>query len=88
MKFIKLILEGKIEFINKSNKDIELILDENKIERYEDSFEYLLRMSIGTLTKERLVDLKKQFEDLKLKIEATKILKIEEMWLEDLKDIK
>jgi hypothetical protein len=45
-------------------------------------------MSIGTLTKERLVELKKQFEELKLKIETTKNLKIEEMWLDDLKDIK
>ena len=88
MKFIKAILEGKIVFINKSTKDIEIVLDELKLERYEESFDYLLRMSIGSLTKERLVEMKKQFEELKIKIETTKNLKIEDMWLDDLKDIK
>ena len=53
----------------------------------DDSYEYLLRMPIYSLTKEMYEKLKNDLKMKKVSIEEVKKLKPKEMYLEDLKEL-
>jgi DNA topoisomerase-2 len=88
MKFIKAILEKKLDVVNKPKQEIEQKLDELELKRQNETFDYLLDMKIYVLTAEKLVELKTQYEKIKQDLEATKNLQINEMWLADLQNLK
>jgi DNA topoisomerase-2 len=89
-----ILLTNQINFINlvKSNNkifnmeenEINKILIQNKIKKYDDSFNYLINMSFKQLSKENLDKLSKKIKELK---ETKKIIEnktSKELWLEDL----
>jgi len=87
-KFIKAIIDGKISVNNRSKKDIESDLEKFKFDKEADSFDYLLRMPIHSLTKEKFEELMaqaKQKEEETKKIEATDP---KEMYVSDLKELR
>lgn len=86
--FIKLILDGKIKVNNIAKSKIEKDIATNKLDKIDNSYDYLLRMPIYSLTKEVFLKLK---NDIKLKnneIKETKKLKPKDMYLEDLEELK
>lgn len=87
-RFIKAILDEKI-IINNRKKD-EIIIDivNNSIEMIDDSYDYLLRMPIYSLTMEIFEKLKDDFKSKKEEIEKIKLLNIKDMYLEDLNELK
>lgn len=52
-KFIKLIIEGKLKVNNRPKAEIITDLEKQKLEKNDDSFDYLLGMPIHSLTKEK-----------------------------------
>lgn len=86
--FINCVLNKKIIFENKTKQDIIAQIESNKIEKHNDNFDYLLNISLISLSAEKVEELKSQFEKVKLEIE--KISKQEEtnIWLSELKDLK
>lgn len=86
--FINCVLNKKIVFENKKKENIISQIEANKIEKHNDSFDYLINISLISLSAEKVEELKTQFEKVKLEIE--KISKQEEsnIWLSELKDLK
>jgi DNA topoisomerase-2 len=87
-KFIKGIVDQKIIVNNKKKEEIEQLLALLKFDKENDSYDYLLRMPIHSLTKERfdeLIQQAKQKEEESKKIEATTP---KEMYLSDLKELR
>ena len=87
-RFIKDIIEGKLKINNVPRKEIISYLETNKYDKLDGSFNYLLSMPIYTLTKERYEELLKQLESKKIELQKTESLKIKNMYLSDLKELK
>ena len=87
MKFINEILKGSIELKNKKRDEIELKMVELEISKMDDSFNYLLNMSLLSLTTEKLAELKKIYADKKSEIEELTKTSIKQLWLKDLNEL-
>jgi len=87
--FIKSIIAGTIVVNNKS-KDaiIKQIEKNNKIIKIEDNYDYLLRMPIYSLSKEKLDEINKTIKLNESKLREIKSTTIEQLWLEDLSNLK
>lgn len=86
--FIQSILEGKI-VVNKKSKD-EIIKQIVKVglETKDDSYDYLLAMPIHSLSKERWEALKIELRDRKEELKVIKASKPEEIYIEELEELK
>lgn len=88
IKFINCVLKKKIVFDNKQKENIIKQIEQNNIEKYNDSYDYLLNTPLLNLSKEKLDDLKNQLE--KNNNEIDRILNLEEknIWLSELNDLE
>ena len=59
-----------------------------KIIKQDDSYNYLLNMSISSITKEKMVDLKEKVGELKNLIIELKATSEKDMWLKDLDEFQ
>lgn len=87
-RFIKAILDGKIKVNNVPKVDIIKQIEEQKLEKIDGDFDYLLRMAIYSLTKEVYEKLKEDFQIKKNEIEELKKIDPKDMYLEDLNELK
>ncbi len=87
-RFIKAILDGKLKINNVSKIDIIKSIDLLKIEKIDDSYDYLLRMPIYSLTKELYEKLKEDFTLKKEEIKKIEETEPREMYLTDLSFLK
>lgn len=84
MKFINEILNKNLEIQNKKRVDIEKNIENLKIIKIDDSYNYLLNMSLLSLTNEKLKELKNIYDNKKSEIDILKTTSIEQMWLKEL----
>ena len=94
------ILKSKVEFITRvvnkklkiSNVPKDLIVkDLQKIKtiiKVQDSYDYLLKMPIYTLTKEKIEELQKLLDEKTKELEDLQKKTPEDLWIEDLKNLK
>jgi len=87
-RFIKAILEEKIKINNVPKQQIIAQIEQIGLEKIEDSFDYLLRMPIYSLTKELFDKLKEDFKLKKDEIEVLKATDPKDMYLLDLSELK
>lgn len=87
-KFIKSILDGKIIVNNKSKVEIISQIESHTIEMIDNSYDYLLRMPIYSLTKEVFEKLKEDFTSNKEEIERLKLTDTKDMYIDDLAELK
>ena len=87
-KFIRAILEGKLEIKNKSKEEIIKLIQEMNLDLIDDSYDYLLRMPLWSLTKELFEKLKTDFTAKKGEIIELEKVEPKDMYLEDLKELK
>ena len=87
-RFIKFILDGKLEI--KGRKKEEIILDCWKLglEKMDDSYDYLLRMPIWSLTQELFDKLKDDYKSKKVEVEELEKVEPKDMYLTDLSELK
>jgi len=87
--FIKYILEGKV-VVNKKSKDeiIKQIENMKFIIKVDDSYEYLLRLPIYSLTKEKINQLSEELKKRKLELKEMKETSEQDMYLDDLDKLK
>jgi len=88
MKFIKFILEDKLDLKNKKRITIEKSMSELELKKIDDSFDYLLNMNFLSLSNEKLHDLKNNYENKKTEIKRIEETSIDKMWLTDLQNVK
>lgn len=83
--FIKSITEDTLIISKRPSEDIEKDLEKmEKIIKINDSYDYLLNMSIRSLTKERMEKLMNEIKQKKTELDFIKSATIQEMWLSDL----
>ena len=87
-RFIKAILDEKLKINNVSKDEIIIGIEELKLEKIDDSFDYLLRMPIYSLTKELFEKMKKDFTDKKVEIKTLEETDPKDMYLLDLSELK
>jgi len=87
MKFINEILKGNLEIQNKKRIDIEENMINLKIQKIDDSFNYLLNMSLLSLTQEKLIDLKEIFNKKKEEINILIKTTTKQIWLKELNNL-
>lgn len=90
IKFIELVISNKIVLFNKPKDKIIEILEEHKLLKLEGEppFDYLIKMSFYSLTKERIEELKKTHANRKNEYDVLVKKTIEEMWLDDLAELR
>ena len=83
--FIKSIVDETLIISKRDTADIITDLDNiDKIIKVENTYDYLLNMSIRSLTKERMEKLMGQIKDQKSALDVVKISTLNEMWLTEL----
>lgn len=87
-KFIKLIIDGKLNLRNKPKADVISELEKLKFDKIDESYDYLLNMAIQSMTKERYEALLKEIQentDESIRISKTEPI---DMYRTDLKELK
>jgi len=87
-RFIKAILDEKLKVNNVSKSVIIEGIEEMGLEKIDDSYDYLLRMPIYSLTKELFEKLKEDFTAKKADIKTLEETDPKDMYLEDLNELK
>jgi DNA topoisomerase-2 len=87
-RFIKAILDEKLKINNVSKDEIIVGIEELNLEKIDDSFDYLLRMPIYSLTKELFEKMKKDFTDKKVEIKTLEETDPKDMYMLDLSELK
>jgi DNA topoisomerase-2 len=87
-RFIKAILDEKLKINNVSKALIIEGIVEMKLDKIDDSYDYLLRMPIYSLTKELFEKLKEDFTTKKAEIKKLEETDPKDMYLDDLNDLK
>ena len=87
-RFIKAILDEKLKINNVSKSVIIEGIIEMNLEKIDDSYDYLLRMPIYSLTKELFEKLKEDFTNKKVEIKKLEETDPKDMYLDDLNDLK
>ena len=88
IKFIRFILDDDLDLKNKKRSIIEKSMLDLKLEKVDDSFDYLLNMNFLSLSNEKLHDLKNSYENKKKEISVIEETTIEQMWFTDLENVK
>lgn len=87
-KFIKVIISKKLVVNNVPKDEIVSWLDENKFDKIDGSYSYLLNMPIHSLTKEKYDELLNKTKAKKEQIDEYSRKGTKEMYLEDLYELK
>ena len=87
-RFIKAILDEKLKVNNVSKPIIIQGIEEMGLEKIDDSYDYLLRMPIYSLTKELFEKLKEDFTAKKADIKKLEETDPKDMYLDDLNELK
>lgn len=88
MRFIKEVVDGKLIINKRTRESIEKDLVGLKFLKINDSYSYLLNMSILSFTKERLIELKEEHNKMEENIEKLKSKSLEEIWMDELNELK
>ena len=87
--FITMVIDKKLKINNVPKEQvIEALSKVKKIVKTQDSYDYLLKMPIYSLTKEKVEDLKNQALSKSSELEILKKMSKEQIWLKDLEEIK
>ena len=87
-RFIKAILDEKLKINNVSKTEIITSIETLGLEQIDDSYDYLLRMSLYSLTKELFEKMKQDFTGKKEEIKILESTDPKDMYLLDLSELK
>ena len=87
-KFIKAIIDNKLKLSNRPKADVILDMEKIKFDKVNEGYEYLLGMSIQSMTKERYEELLKQVSENEAEIKRITAISPIDMYREDLKELR
>ena len=87
-RFIKAILDEKLKINNVAKSKIVEQIENMNLDKIDDSYDYLLRMPIYSLTKELFEKLKSDFTSKKEEIKKLESTDPKDMYVQDLNDLK
>jgi DNA topoisomerase-2 len=86
-KYILQVLDGSIDLRKKTIDEINKILELNKYVKI-DGYNYLIKMSMDSVSIENVETLKKQYDSKQSELEMIKRTTIEESWLNELSELE
>jgi DNA topoisomerase-2 len=86
-KYIQQVLDGSIDLRKKTTEQIYKILQDLYV-KIDDSYNYLIKMTMDSVSIENVETLKKQFETKEKELNIIKKTTIEESWLNELSDLE
>jgi DNA topoisomerase-2 len=87
-KYIQQVLDDSIDLRRKTSEQIHTILMSNLYVKIEDSYNYLIKMSMDSVSIENVETLKKQFDSKQKELDIIKKTTIEESWINELNDLE
>lgn len=84
VRFIKAVVEGTIIIHKRKNSDIIKELEQKEFKKYDNSYDYLLNMSISSLTVEKIESLNQEYEKTKQTYKILQEKTPKTLWKEDL----
>lgn len=86
--FLKKVMNQELVIFQREEKDIEKDLDDLKIHRVKDDYDYLLSLPMKSFTKKRLSQLKDTITKLKTEIEMYEQTSTKELWKRELDELR
>ena len=83
-RYIKCLLEDEIDLRKKKNEEIVRILESMKFDKVEDSYNYLIKMAMDSVSEENIEKIMKEQGDLSDFLKILNSKTIESIWLEEL----
>uniref|UniRef100_A0A6C0D2A1 DNA topoisomerase (ATP-hydrolyzing) n=1 Tax=viral metagenome TaxID=1070528 RepID=A0A6C0D2A1_9ZZZZ len=87
-KYIQQVLEDTIDLRKKTTEQIYTILENFHYVKIEDSFNYLIKMAMDSVSIENVETLKKQYHTKQKELDVIKKTPIEESWINELNDLE
>jgi DNA topoisomerase-2 len=84
IRFIESIMDNSLVIFKKSKETVEKLLIEQKYDKVDSSYEYLLEMRIDTFTKEKIDKMKAQLAAKELEYKELKAKSEKDLWIGDL----
>lgn len=88
IRFIGLVIGEKIKIFNKTRLEIDKILDKEKLFKVDDSYDYLIKMSIYLLTKEKIDELNELYNNKNKQYNILLKKSIQDMWIDNLNELE
>lgn len=87
IRFINMFIEDKIQIIKKNKKEIEGQLETLEFRKVDGNFDYLIKMPIYSLSKDKMDELQEKFDTLVLEMETLSNKTNKDLWLDDLEQL-
>lgn len=87
VKYIKLTLDGKIDMRRKKKEEIVTMLEMYELERKENTFNYLIKMAMDSVSDENVEKMMDEFNNKTRLLEEIKKTSIYDMWLKELDEL-
>lgn len=88
IRFLELVISRELVMHDKGKKEIEIALEELEFVRFDGSYDYLLRMPMYNMTRDKQLELKNDHDTLMQKKKDTETTTASEMWLLELEDLR
>jgi DNA topoisomerase-2 len=88
LEFVKVVVEGKLDIMNRKENDIVSVLEQMKIGKEDDSYDYLLRLQVRTFTNEKILELQKEIDSKNEKLASVHATTEGKMWKNDLAEFE
>ena len=86
--YIQELLNDTIDLRKKKTNDINVMLTEKNYVKIENSFNYLVKMTMDSVSEESIEELKLKYDNKQNILENLKSTTIEQLWLNDINDLK
>ena len=87
-KYIQQVLDSSIDLRKKTTEQIYTTLESLKYIKIDDSYNYLIKMTMDSVSVENVESLKKQYESKQKELDIINRTTIEESWLNELNDLE
>jgi DNA topoisomerase-2 len=87
-KYIQLVLNSTIDLRYKRTDEINTLLETNELIRIDESFDYLIKMPMVSVSLENVEKLMKEKGDIEHELEALNRTTIQDMWLCELNNFE
>ena len=82
--YINEVLKGSIDLRKKTSQDIQEVLENKHYIKVENTFNYLIKMSMDSVCEDNVLILKKEYEDKCSELTIIKNTTIQQMWIKEL----
>lgn len=86
-RFVKMVVDGDIALLGKKKAQVETQLVANEFPKVEDSFDFLLRMPVHSLTEETMKTLQAKAAEMKKEMKLLQAKTEKALWQEDLENV-